>query len=566
MSQDPEKIGPFKIVRRLGVGGMGMVYEAIYHKKGDKPRRVALKLLAPDLGGDAQLIARFEREMEILKKLKHPNIIRYYGGGAVDNRRFYAMEVISGGSLEEKIQEAGTLTWQQTLDYGRQIASALEHSHKASVIHRDLKPANLLLTEKGVLKLSDFGIARDTQRTALTAAGKTMGTMAFMAPEQITGKSQISHRTDLYALGCVMYQMLTGVTPFGQEDEVPDNRPTAPELMLRHLEEVPRAVREHIPDCPFPINTLVMEMLEKEPADRPYDALAVQVKIDEIREAIERGAGMAATVIAADVRHMTQADRDELNKVRGKKKKRRKKKKYVPIWERVEFLAPLLLVIVGIIVWALMPLGEEALYERAKVLMASQNSVDWKDARRQFITPLLEKYPEGEFADEANGWLLKIDTRDLERRIERRIKDNKEPENEPERLYMVARDFETFGDRLSAIDRYESLRTLLKGRPDMEAYRNLAAERIRVIQASAGEADSRLAFVEGQIASGDDLFLAGKKLEARQRWESIVRLYRDNKEFEFQVERAKMRILDPGGTIRAEALLRDQETPEENIE
>lgn len=566
MSQDPEKIGPFKIVRRLGVGGMGMVYEAIYHKKGDKPRRVALKLLAPDLGGDAQLIARFEREMEILKKLKHPNIIRYYGGGAVDNRRFYAMEVISGGSLEEKINEGGTLTWKQTLDYGRQIASALEHSHKASVIHRDLKPANLLLTEKGVLKLSDFGIARDTQRTALTAAGKTMGTMAFMAPEQITGKSPVSHRTDLYALGCVMYQMLTGVTPFGQEDEVPDNRPTAPELMLRHLEEVPRAVREHMPDCPFPINTLIMEMLEKEPADRPYDALAVQVKIDEIGEALERGAGMAATVIAADVRHMTQADRDELNKVRGKKKKRRKKKKYVPVWERIEFLAPLLLVIVGIIVWALMPLGEQTLYERAKVLMASQNSVDWKDARRQFITPLLEKYPEGEFADEANGWLLKIDTRDLERRIERRIKDNKEPENEPERLYMVARDFETFGDRLSAIDRYESLRTLLKGRPDMEAYRNLAAKRIRVIQASAGEADSRLAFVEGQIASGDDLFLAGKKLEARQRWESIVRLYRDNKEFEFQVERAKMRILDPGSMIRAEALLRDQETLEENVE
>lgn len=554
MSADPKAIGPFEIVRRLGVGGMGMVYEALYHKKGDPPRKVALKLLAPDLGGDAQLIARFEREMEILKKLKHPNIIRYYGGGAVKNRRFYAMEVISGGALHELITERGRLTWEQTLDYAHQIASALEHAHTAGVIHRDLKPANLLLNDNGVLKLSDFGIARDTQRTALTADGKTVGTMAYMAPEQITGKQPVSQRTDLYALGCVMYQMLTGVTPFGQEDEPVDRRPTAPEIMLRHLEEVPCDLRERAPDCPTAVQRLVEELLEKEPADRPFDALAVQVKIDEIRETLREGASLEATVVG-DLSQMTAADRKTLNKALGKKKRKKKKKqKYVPVWERIEFQGPALLLLLGLIGWALMPMGEEKLYENAAKLMASEDSVDWKDARRQFIEPLLDRFPDGQYADEANAWMLKIDTRDLERQIEQRISRNKEPRNEPERLYMVARDFEQFGDRVSAIDRYKSLQSLLDKNSEQRAYHNLAGQRITAIEASVGEEDSRLSFVEAQIDQGDELFLSGKKLLAKQKWESIVRLYKDNPEFEFQVERAKMRILEPGPTIRGERL------------
>lgn len=540
---------------------MGMVYEAIYQKRGDKPRKVAVKLLAPDLGGDEQLIARFEREMEILKKLKHPNIIRYYGGGAIDNRRFYAMEVVAGGALDKIIRDRGKLTWEQTLDYAHQIASALEHAHAAGVIHRDLKPANLLINDKGVLKLSDFGIARDTQRTALTADGKTVGTMAYMAPEQITGKFPVSRRTDLYALGCVMYQMLTGETPFGEEKQNPENRPTAPEIMLRHIEEVPRDLREQAHDCPLPIVRLVNEMLEKEPDDRPFDALAVQVKIDEIQESI-RNESMAATLVSDGIQ-VTKAERTELRKALGKKKKKKKKHEFVPVWERLEFLVPALLAIVGVLTWAFWPPTEAKLYEQAKVLMASEDSVDWKDARRRYITSMLDRFPDGQYAEEGRAWLLKIDTKDLERRVERRIKDADEPQNEPERLYMLARDFEQFGDRLSAIEKYEAIRTLLKGNDEQQAYSNLAGQRITAIQASVGEADERLTFVEEQIASGDELFLSGKKLEARNKWQSIHRLYKDDPEFEFQVDRAKARIIDAAATISSEQVdLRTREASE----
>ncbi|HTN01602.1 MAG TPA: serine/threonine-protein kinase, partial [Planctomycetaceae bacterium] len=203
------KIGPFELGDRLGVGGMGIVYRAVYTKTGTP---VAIKVLSPDLSDDAQLQARFEREIAILKKLQHPNIVKYYGGGKFGAQRFYAMELVQGGALERLLKEKRQLPWEQVVEFGMQIAKALEHAHAAGVVHRDLKPANLLLTPEGTLKLTDFGIARDTQATALTAAGRTVGTYAYMAPEQIRGKPPVDRKTDLYALGCVLFEMLAGET------------------------------------------------------------------------------------------------------------------------------------------------------------------------------------------------------------------------------------------------------------------------------------------------------------------------------------------------------------------
>src|SRR5690606_16411398 len=143
------------------------------------------------------------------------------------------MQLVKGGSLERLLKKKGPLDWELAADYAIQIAQALEHAHAAGIVHRDLKPANLLVTGEG-LKLTDFGIARDTQSTALTAAGKTLGTMAYMAPEQISGKSPVGPKTDLYALGCVLFEMLTGRTVF-QAD-------TQPEMLFKHLDEEPPSV------------------------------------------------------------------------------------------------------------------------------------------------------------------------------------------------------------------------------------------------------------------------------------------------------------------------------------
>ncbi|MGH7127120.1 MAG: serine/threonine protein kinase, partial [Planctomycetaceae bacterium] len=260
------RMGPFQLEKQLGIGGMGIVYLAIYAETG---RNVAVKVLSPQMTANATLVRRFEREMEILKKLRHPHIVRYYGGGKSGGQHYYAMELMEAGSLEEVLRRKGQLSWEQTIDCAMHISKALEHAHNHGIIHRDLKPANLFLSKEGRLKLGDFGIARDSDATALTAAGKTVGTYAYMAPEQISGRAAISGKTDLYALGCVMFEMLTGRTPFLGE--------TAAEMLMKHLSEAPPRVREFTVNCPVWLESLVMRLLEKNPEDRYYDALAVQV-------------------------------------------------------------------------------------------------------------------------------------------------------------------------------------------------------------------------------------------------------------------------------------------------
>ena len=218
---------------------------------------VALKLLSAELSSKPRLVARFERELAILKKLKHPNIVPCYGGGKIGDQHFLAMELIEGGTLAAELKKRNKLSWEEVIPIGLQICSALEHAHEHDIIHRDLKPSNLLRTKDGKIKLADFGIARDNDATALTAAGKTVGTFAYMAPEQIRGDPPVTAQTDLYALGCVMYELLTGQPPFSAE--------TAGELLYQHIEKKPVRVSTFALDCPVWLDTLLQRLLEKSP-------------------------------------------------------------------------------------------------------------------------------------------------------------------------------------------------------------------------------------------------------------------------------------------------------------
>ena len=144
------KIGPFELEDQLGAGGMGVVYRAKYTKTG---QYVALKLLPPGMEEDPKLVARFARELEILKKLKHPHVVQCYGGGRLGNQRFYVMEIVDGGTLSELLREKGKLSWERVIEYGLQICAALDHAHENGVVHRDLKPANLMLDKNCKIKL-----------------------------------------------------------------------------------------------------------------------------------------------------------------------------------------------------------------------------------------------------------------------------------------------------------------------------------------------------------------------------------------------------------------------------
>jgi serine/threonine-protein kinase len=257
-------IWPFELLDKLGEGGMGVVYRARYV---GNDRVVAVKLVPDEVAANPTLVARFERELDVLKQLRHPHIVHCFGGVCESKQRFYAMELVDGGTLHGLLREVGKLPWETVVDYGLQMCSALQCAHEQNVVHRDVKPGNFLITKDGKLKLSDFGLAIVIASQRITSAGKTLGTFHYMAPEQIRGKPPVSNRTDLYALGCVFYEMLTGTPPFDAD--------AAAEVLHQHLKEPPPRASEVVPDCPPELDLLIRELMQKNPEARPDSAQTV---------------------------------------------------------------------------------------------------------------------------------------------------------------------------------------------------------------------------------------------------------------------------------------------------
>ncbi len=261
----------FELHESIGVGTVGAIYRATDLPHGQD---VALKILHPTVSDDKLISARFAREMMILEKLSHPHIVRYFGGGREKKQLFYTMELVSGGSLKELLARDERLPWREVATIAVQICSALQHAHNHGIIHRDLKPANLLFTEEGEVKLCDFGIARDANAKTITADGLTVGSYYYMPPEQIQGEQAVTGQADLYALGCVLFEMLAGRPPYQGDNFA--------QIFEQHLHSAPPRVSDFELSCPQQFDEVIGRLLEKSPQDRPFNARNVQGTIMEI--------------------------------------------------------------------------------------------------------------------------------------------------------------------------------------------------------------------------------------------------------------------------------------------
>jgi eukaryotic-like serine/threonine-protein kinase len=526
------QMGPFLVGQKLGVGGMGVVYRATYTKTGQV---VALKLLSSELSNKPRLVARFERELAILKKLKHPNIVPCYGGGKLGEQHFLAMELIEGGSLATELKRRNKLSWEEVIRVGLQVCSALEHAHEHGIIHRDLKPSNLLLTKDGKIKLADFGIARDNDATALTAAGKTVGTFAYMAPEQIRGDPPVTPKADLYALGCVMYELLTGTPPFAGE--------TAGELLFQHMEKKPVRVSTFVLDCPIWLDTLLQHLLEKDPEKRPRDAVAVSLALTEIEVKVAEQASVlthAASGLPTNI-NVTADGTQIRNLLKGKKKK---KKDTGPIYEQTWFLASCLAVVIGFMTWGFWPKSEEKLLALASEKMASSEPGDWEIARKDYLVPLQTRFPDGHSAPIVRQYLDKIEMHDAEEKVRFKARKDLDPSSEGERLFMQARRYEVFGDRVTALDKYESMIQVLGDSPEARPYKNLAKRQKADIEAESGGRPDSLKVVAEAMANAEKAYQQGNVVQAQTIWKSIINLYGTNRELRPQVRKARARLAD----------------------
>ncbi len=267
---DPERIGPYIIDHKIGSGGMGTVYLAQHAETGEE---AAVKVLPPALAHEEGFVARFEREIDALRKLVNPQIVSLLDSGVDDSTYFYAMEYVEGETLTDRLRREKRLPWREVVDYSIQICSALKSAHDAGIIHRDLKPSNLLVDKNNNIKLTDFGVAQVFAASRLTMTGGIIGTAEYMSPEQAFGKRS-TKKSDLYSLGVVMYTMLTGRPPFMGKttlDVIHKHKFGTFDRPSRYVEGIPRLLEE-----------TVCQLLEKDPDKRFPDAVVLSRRLEDI--------------------------------------------------------------------------------------------------------------------------------------------------------------------------------------------------------------------------------------------------------------------------------------------
>jgi hypothetical protein len=460
---EKSRLGPFVLEQRLGRQKTGSVYHAVHLQR---RRAMAVRIMSQHLGNSGTSVQEFAREVAFLKTLEHPNVVRVYGGGVFDEEAYIAMELIQGESLDEVLSYSLRLPWETVVDYATQACKGLEYAHQRGTYHQNLSTAKLLLTSEGKIKITDFRGNRLNHYDRWEAPSST-SSVAYMAPEQLRGETNITQKTDLYSLGCVMYELLTGRLPF-------EGR-TALEIREKHLQQPPPRVSALIYDCPIWLDALVNQLLEKDPNKRPHFASQVAVALQEVREKVNQGIVQHAISGASALQ--AQAGNTDVKRLL-KRKSSRRQKQWVPFYERVWFLTTCAALVVALCTWAFWPASEEQLFAKAQPLMASGDRVDWQEAREKYLEPLLKRFPDGQYAVQARQYIEQIDLKNAQARVDLNLRLGRRGKTEGEHLYGRAWELEQDGDLPEALAAYEELLEAVDPKGEDAPFVKLAQQQI----------------------------------------------------------------------------------------
>jgi serine/threonine-protein kinase len=474
------QLGPWILEELLGQGGMGTVYRArrAADAPGD-PAVAAVKVLTPELAVDPGFVERFNREIDILRRLDHPHIVRFLDSGSDRGRTWFAMEYVPGQSFEEVFEVRGRLPWGEVLELALQIAPALKHAHDHGVIHRDVKPSNLLRGPDGI-KLSDFGIASLFASRHLTVTGGVVGTAEYLSPEQAAGKP-VTARSDLYSLGVVLYTLVTGRNPFEGEQV---------ELLHKHRFAQFEAPSRLVSDIPGDFEEIICELLEKDPGRRPADAGVLARRLAGLQRRMEykvsqsavRFEGLEGLTIGSGgegpATLMSRLMRAELERQnRGGPVKQFINRPWV--------LATLFVLCVSTILWAFWPPSAESLYRHGEALMNSDDPDDWATGWDQYLARLEKEYPDYR-REEVAEFRKKYDGYRAARKAKRKA-EQVEPMTEAEWFYQEGMRQRQRGNEAGARRTWQALADAFRDVPTEQAWVRLAEQ----LAKGQGEANAR---------------------------------------------------------------------------
>lgn len=507
-----ERLGKWIIFKELGRGGMGRVYLAQEELSG---RKAAIKVLAAELATEVGFLHRFQREIETLSALQHPNIVRFYESGYENGLYFYAMEYVEGQSLDELLSAKTRLHWKDVLAIGQQICPALKHVHDHGVIHRDIKTSNLLCTPDGVVKVTDFGIAKVFAAQHLTATHGVVGTAEFLSPEQASGKP-VTKRSDLYSLGVVFYNLLTGRLPF--------EGPSFVELLHKHRYGQFDRPAKIVPEMPFEIDDMVCALLAKDPAERPADAYVLGKHLESLRRKLERkshrtsvGGSDEGTVtendpsLSSDQRPGVATLMSRL--VRSELDRQNDAGPIARFLNRPIVVIVLLAACVGGIAWSFWPLPPDELFRRGSLLMESARLADKEAAWRDFLEPLQRQHPDHPKAAEIE-------------KLKQQLDEARNPAaTEAQRFFRRGEKLRHEGREREAVKVWRSLIVAFEEIPEEQEWVRRARESALEAEREAKGKERRQA-IRPALERAAALRDAGKRDEAEKLWSALEELYR----------------------------------------
>lgn len=395
----------YEILEKIGTGGMATVYKAKCHLLN---RFVAVKVLREELKGDEEIVKKFHVESQSAASLSHHNIVSVYDVGEEDGNSYIVMEYVDGITLKEYIKQKGMLDWREACRFAESICSALDHAHKKHIIHRDIKPHNILMTHDNVLKVADFGIARAVSSETLVAGSAAFGSVHYISPEQARG-GYTDERSDIYSMGIMLYEMLTGKVPFNAENAV--------SVAIMHIEKEAEDVRTINPQIPDSVAAIVMKAISKEQRTRYQTAGEMQ---DDLRRAIN---SEPLTVSSAEKKDMTSdeivkkiiVDNSEAEgaEMDSKKKGRKTKKVKTEQQKKEDRLAVIFAAVTIVIILAIM--GGTYLFMRGgsrEVIVPDLLNMTLEEAQKAVEGTdftINEKYEEEESEDVEEGKIISQD-------------------------------------------------------------------------------------------------------------------------------------------------------------
>ena len=519
------RLGPLALEGKLGDHpSQSSVWRAVHV---EAKRQMAVKVFASPFGGSVDARRSLADEWAVMQKWQHPSIAKCYGGGFEEGDAYLAFEMIDGETLSSTLERRTRLPWESVMDLGDALVDALRYLHGAGVTHGRLVPDKIMAAGLGYVlvdvRADRFGSAYRTGRVP----GDTE--TACIAPEARSGaiNGSITPAADLYSLGAVLYLALTGRVP------TPAAAPPSAVVM----------------DLPVWLDRVVGGWLSDDPAARGHGIEAAAAALAEARRrSLDRTSVAAATskgFSPLDVGN--QSERDEVRKLLGRDPIAFDEPvagNHTPFYERWYVLVAGLLAAVAVVVWMFLPLSADQMRDRAEALLESPTRSDLQLARRRYLEPLVERYPDHANATWAAGQIERVEMLQAERALRSKLKNNLPLSGEGERLYAEALKFERRGDTATALDRYRSLVTLLEDEPRYRPFVGLARGRIDALIEENGPdgGDEAATLIRRRLDEADRLYASGKVIDAKAIWLGIVELYRDNEAVGPLVEEAQSRL------------------------